>query len=139
MTSPMLSGAQVYRLRHLFYMKYKPSEIARELGINTDTIYRSFLPAGAPHERDETGHVWIVGTEFAAWARDYLSARKSKPKLPMEEDNAYCLRCKKVIIMVDKTINGVNNRGVVQYSGRCPECQGKVSRLSKAERDTDHD
>jgi len=54
-------------------MRYRPSELADELGCHVDTVYRTFVPAGCPHTRDSSGHIWIVGTEFAAWARSVLS------------------------------------------------------------------
>ena len=138
MTSPLLSGSQVYKLRHLLYMKYKPTEIANELGVSVETVYRNYIPAGAPHERDGSGHVWIVGTTFAEWARDYLSARRSRPKLTMRENDAYCLHCNKVVNMVNKTRKGINKRGVVLYSGKCPDCKGKLSRLVKRESAADN-
>ena len=64
-----MTREQLARVGHLLNMYYKPSEIAEEIGCHTDTVYRSFLPAGCPHERDERGHIWIIGTAFRDWAR----------------------------------------------------------------------
>ena len=52
---PKLSRPQVIRLDRLLQMDYKPFEIAELLEVHIDTVYRSYLPAGCPYEKDEKG------------------------------------------------------------------------------------
>ena len=36
-------------------MDYKLSEIAEVLEVHPDTVYRSYIPAGCPYEKDDKG------------------------------------------------------------------------------------
>lgn len=74
MKKPRMTGVQMSHLGVLLWMEYKPSEIAEEIKCNTDTVYKSYIPAGCPHRRDEEGNIWIVGTEFAVWRARCSSA-----------------------------------------------------------------
>jgi hypothetical protein len=74
MRRPRVTKAIRERLSDLLEMLYRPSEIAEVLGIGKDTLYTGWIPAGAPHTRDEKGHIWIVGTALAAWLREHDSA-----------------------------------------------------------------
>ena len=65
---PRLSHRQALKLAGLLPMEYRPTELARQIGCHRSTIYECYVPNGAPHRRDEHGHLWIVGTEFAVWA-----------------------------------------------------------------------
>ena len=71
-------------------MLYKPSEIAELIGVTTETIYRSHLPAGAPFRKDGSGNIFIHGIEFATWAKNIYQNRK---KGPMSENQAWCCKC----------------------------------------------
>lgn len=67
------------KLTRLLNMQYRPSELADELGIDITVIYKSYIPLGCPHTKDDTGHLWIVGTEFRQWfKRNKLKANKGK-------------------------------------------------------------
>ena len=94
-----MTREQLLRVGHLLHMRYKASEIAEEIGCHADTIYRSYIPAGCPHERDERGHVWIVGTAFRDWARSTFGKQGAK----MQTKQAYCLRCRKPVSIVDQS------------------------------------
>ena len=112
---PKISRAQVIRLSRLLHMEYRPSEIAEILEVHPDTVYRSYLPAGCPHERDSRGHIWILGTAFKTWAKEILAERKKRKSPPMEPDEGWCLSCNKRVKMVSpKDIYSARNREVIQ-------------------------
>jgi hypothetical protein len=121
-----MTREQLLRVGHLLHMHYKPSELAEEVGCNADTIYRSYIPAGCPHERDEQGHVWIVGTAFRDWARSTFGKHGAK----MQAKQAYCLRCRKPVTIVEPTDKPIN-RYLALISGKCPECGGIVNRAKR--------
>ena len=127
--APRLSRQRVIRLERLLHMRYKPAEIADELGVTVDTVYRSYLPAGAPVEVDGAGKVWIVGDLFAQWARKTIAQKHCKPRGLMADGEGYCLRCNQVVVMEKARVKGVNERGVGLISGKCPGCGGKVNRF----------
>ena len=127
MTHPRLARAQIIRLSRLLNMKYKPSEIASLLGVNVDTVRRSYLTAGCPHERDSSGRVWIVGVSFRLWAEDVLNKRKRKNINPMAIDEAWCFRCNRRVKIKNPKKIKVNNFLEILQS-MCPQCGTKVSR-----------
>jgi hypothetical protein len=102
-------------------MKYRPSEIADLLDVNVDTVRRSYLGAGCPFERDSTGHIWIIGTEFREWAQEVLAKRKRKKPAPMEINQTYCFKCKKRVKIVNPTIE-ITNKFLERVVSNCPEC-----------------
>lgn len=127
---PRLSRAQIIRLSRLLFMDYRPSEIAELLEVSVDTVYRSYIPAGCPHERDETGHIWILGTAFKAWAEEILAERKRKKSPPMKPDEGWCLKCNKRVKMISpKTVYSARGREIIQSI--CKKCGGKVNRARK--------
>ena len=105
-------------------MEYRPSEIARELGIHKDTVCRGWIPAGAPHRRDEHGNIWIVGTELVEWMSEILD----KPKVKLGKDQAYCLSCQRAV-----TVNGPVTREPSKHAilvrGTCSICGVIVGRF----------
>lgn len=117
----------IIRLGRLLYMEYKPSEIAQELGINVENIYRAYIPAGCPHRRDEKNLIWIVGTEFAAWARAVNEISKKRPFV-LREDEAWCVHCNRVVPIIGARRRNVK-RNLDILQGTCPECGGKINRL----------
>jgi len=135
---PELSNIKVtrgnaMRLKGLLHMKYKPSELSDEVGISTDTLYRSYLPAGAPCEVDAQGNIWIIGDYFAKWVMDYSKTnRRKEPKMKMEPGQAYCVACRKVVVLVNAKTTKPNARNISNFTGKCPECGRKVIRYCKA-------
>ncbi len=121
-----MTREQLVRTGHLLYMRYTPSELAQEIGCNTDTIYRSYVPAGCPHERDERGHLWIVGTAFREWAYATFSRKGAK----MAEGQAYCLKCRQVVDILSPT-ECPTNRYLVMVKGKCAVCGTQVNRAKK--------
>jgi hypothetical protein len=127
MRKTKFSRAQIIRLNRLLYMKYKPSEIAKVLDVNVNTVYQSYLVNGCPHEKDSKGSIWIIGTEFRGWAESEIAERKKKINSPMQENQGLCLRCNKRVIMVDpRVVYSGGNREILQSI--CPICGTKVNR-----------
>jgi hypothetical protein len=118
-----MTREQLIRVGHLLYMRYKPSELAEEIGCNTDSIYRSYIPAGCPHERDDRGFIWIVGTEFRDWARVTFGKQGAK----MQAGQAYCFKCRQSVTIVEPVGKPVN-RYLALDTGKCSKCGGTVNR-----------
>lgn len=126
---PKIRHAQIVKLARLLDMLYKPSEIADEIDVTPDTIYRSYLPAGCPHTRDHDQNIWIHGLAFAAWMRALALSKKNRRigRLPMAEGMAWCLRCKKAVPMVNpKERRG--NRYIKILQAKCPDCGTTINR-----------
>lgn len=132
-TNTKITRGNAMKLKRLMHMKYKPSELAAEMGISVDTLYRSYLPAGAPCEKDAQGNTWIIGDYFAKWVMDFSKTNRRKPpKMKMQSGEAYCVGCRKVVLLVKPKVEKPNARGVANFTGRCPECNRKVVRFCKA-------
>ena len=54
-------------MRKLLDMLYTPKELAEEIGINVRQVYKVYIPAGCPNERDDYRHIWINGRAFQEW------------------------------------------------------------------------
>ncbi len=128
-----LSQSQVARLKGLLDVLYKPGEIAKQLGLEVRTIYRSHIPAGAPVQRDESGRMWIPGVAYRDWAKATLQQRKAGGQHAGSLKEGYCMRCNRMVEMVDahrrRDEDQIGKAGLI--SGRCPVCRGKVNRFVK--------
>lgn len=116
------------RLSRLLDMMYKPSEIADEIEVTTETIYRSYLPGGCPFERDKNEDIWINGVSFRDWVEKVHAQRKLGS---LAEGEAWCLVCKKAVQLV-KPKERFRGRYVVIFQGKCPACGRKVNRAYAA-------
>ena len=116
-----LSGQQKTRLQNLFDMMYRPSEIAKEIGITKRQFYRVYLPLGLPHERDHRNHVWINGCVFREWVSDYYQKTK------LEENEAFCLTCKKPVQII--TPDHKKKFDITYIICNCPICGRKLSKI----------
>ena len=116
-----LDGSQKNKLVNLLDMMYMPSELAEEVGFNKRQIYRVYVPAGCPHEKDEKGRLWINGKDFRDWATEVYK------KQNLGENEAFCLTCKRPVRMV-KPERKQQGR-LVYYLCECPECGRKLSRI----------
>ena len=132
MRSPTLKHQHIIKLSRLLDMMYKPSEIAEEIGVTQDTVYRSYLPAGLPHVRDNNGLVWIHGPAFVGWARETISKKRSKAK-GLGENQAWCMRCNRPVEMT-RPKKVYENRYIKVMQSRCPHCKTKVNRAGKVSR-----
>lgn len=125
-----LTSSKVSKMKKLLPMEYKVAEIAACVGVTAETIYHAYLPAGAPFLRTANGEIWIVGTEFEAWAKNYLAGKKLKKKM-MGDGEAFCGACQKVTGMVRPRVAEVLRTGVARLQARCKVCGKKVSRFQK--------
>ena len=75
--APRINQATMRRALRLLNMQYRPSEIADELHVGVNTIYRSWIPSGLPCSRDERGQIWIIGTELQAWLASIAATRRA--------------------------------------------------------------
>ena len=108
----------------LLSMLYKPSELAGDLGVPDRTL-RDWLAAGAPHMRDDKNRIWVNGREFAAWVSEQRKPKSTEKKLT--NDQAYCLRCKKAVALVNPTVQ--HGRGkLILITGKCPQCGCTINR-----------
>lgn len=131
MRQPLLKHCHIVKLGRLLDMLYKPSEIAEEIGVITDTVCRSYLPAGAPHTRDAQGNIWIHGPAFAAWARETIAKKKSK-RAGLPDGHAWCLKCNQAVQLINPKIKPVN-RYLELLQAPCPLC-GKTVNRARARR-----
>lgn len=130
MRTPHLKHQHIIKLSRLLDMLYKPSEIAEEIGVAKDTIHRSYLPAGLPHERDENGNIWIHGPAFVSWARETIAKKRSARK-GLGDDQAWCMKCNRPVTMINPK-NVYQNRYIRVMQSKCPHCKTKVNRATKA-------
>src|SRR5690606_23907052 len=95
----LLRQPHIARLGRLLDMLYKPAEIANEIGVHVDTVYRSYLPAGLPHTRDRRGNIWIHGPAFRDWAHQVARRRRTRCH-PLAPDQAWCVVCKTPVALI---------------------------------------
>lgn len=115
----------------LLNMEYKPSELARHLRVNHKTILRSYIPAGLPHRRDQGGNLWIVGSKFDEWARSIYQQRIQEKRPTMCDDEAWCVRCRRIVKFVDVESQRKMSRGRTILRATCPHCRKLVMRFQK--------
>ena len=126
---PRLKHHNIIRLGRLLDMMYRPSEIAEEIDVTVDTIYRSWLPAGLPHKRDSDGSIWIHGPVLVAWAKETIAQSKKK-SAPLEEGHGWCMKCNQAVVMVSPTPI-YSNRYIEIVQSVCPKCGIPVNRAQK--------
>ncbi len=126
MRQPHLKHTQIIRLSRILNMMYRPGEIAEEIGVTQDTIYRSYLPAGMPHTRDSAGSVWIHGPAFVAWAKETVTRKRSK-RTGLPPDHAWCMTCNKSVRLISPKVR-VINRYLELLQSPCPSCGTIVNR-----------
>lgn len=120
--------SHINRLSRLLNMMYRPSEIAEEIGVNTETVYRSYLPGGCPFEQDKAGNYWIHGLSFVAWVR---SVKHRSQIASLADGEGFCLKCQRAVEMTKPRLKH-KSRYTAIFQGRCPVCGGKVNRAYAA-------
>jgi hypothetical protein len=133
MRKPLLKHRHIIKLARLLDMLYKPGEIAEELGVTVDTVYRSYLPAGLPHARGAKGEIWIHGPAFVAWARETISGKRNK-RAGLPDDQAWCLKCARPVALISPKIRSVN-RYIELMQSQCPICGRTVNRARARRRE----
>lgn len=126
MRQPLLKHTHIVKLGRILDMLYKPGEIAEEIGVAQDTVYRSYLPAGLPHTRDAQGNIWIHGPAFVAWAKETITQKKSK-RMGLPEGHAWCLKCNGAVELRSPKIK-IINRYLELMQAPCPNCGHTVNR-----------
>jgi hypothetical protein len=123
---PLLKHTHIVKLGRFLDMLYKPSEIAEEIGVTADTVYRSYLPAGLPHTRDAQGDIWIHGPAFTAWARETISKKKAR-RAGLPDGYGWCLKCSQAVPLNNPTIKP-SNFYLELLQAPCPHCGRTVNR-----------
>jgi hypothetical protein len=125
---PGFSQSVIVKTPSLLPMQYRAREIEEELGVSSLTI-RGWIKKGLPVSRDSRGHLWINGQALSAW----IKSRKSKRSKPgMKPGEAFCLCCRKVVLMADPEVRVVRGKQAIM-SGLCPDCGGKINRGMRAD------
>lgn len=107
-------------------MLYSPRELAEEIGINQEQIYRVYLSSGCPRSRDHQNHVLINGKDFRYWYEENYKKR------PLEKDQAFCVSCKRVVSIKNPEIHKEGN--LTYYISICPNCGNKATRFIDCKR-----
>ncbi|HEY4689649.1 MAG TPA: hypothetical protein VIK33_10080 [Anaerolineae bacterium] len=123
----LLSREARLRANGLLDMLYTPAEMADELGIQQRDVYEKLLPAGLPHQRDETGHLWLHGPEVAHWVRTLRAGRRL-----LGDNEAYCLKCRAVVRLVRP--KRVKRGKFTLLQALCPTCGTTVNRGVKGKK-----
>jgi hypothetical protein len=121
-----LNGRQRLCLVRLLDMLYKPGELAEEVGFSVRQVYRVYVPAGCPHERDAKGRLWINGRAFRQWCEEVYA------KQELAADQAFCLTCKQGVPMVEP-VQRQEGR-LVYWLCQCPQCGRKLARIIERRR-----
>ena len=109
----------------LLPMYYKLSELSEELNVPYSTL-RDWLKKGVPFEQDDRQQIWVNGEEFAQWV-EVQRQRKKKRKHKLQDNCAYCLRCKKDVELVNPIVIPKTGK-LVLIRGKCPECGSTINR-----------
>jgi len=121
-----LNGKQRNKAKSLLDMMYTPRELAQEIGVSKQQIYRVYIPLGCPHERDRIDRILINGTAFRDWVIDLYKRKQLK------SNESYCVSCKQVVEIVDPEI--VSKGGAIYKLAKCPVCGSRVARIVSATR-----
>lgn len=116
-----LDGNQRNRLARLLDMLYSPSELATEIGFSVRQVYRVYVPAGCPHNKDDKRRLWINGKEFREWVKEVYKKQVLAP------NEAFCLSCKRPVKMKDAKRKQEGR--LFYYLCTCPHCGRKLARI----------
>jgi hypothetical protein len=120
--------SQMQRAKRLLHMKYKPSEIAEEIRCDVQSVYKTYIPAGCPHERDERGYLWIVGDQFRDWMVILQRDAVADGRVKLEEGQGYCVMCERAVDLQEVFEVKLVSPSLELVKGYCPECGAVVSR-----------
>lgn len=116
-TRTYLPRAARFRAWGLLDMLYTVHELADELGISRDVVYKELIPAGLPHAW-EGGHIWIHGPAAAAWILD----QKRPAKRTLRPDEFLCLHCRQVVEPEPATRYAATSGRFSYVKAVCPTC-----------------
>lgn len=121
-----LNGTQRNKVKGLLNMMYSPRELAEEIGIDKNQIYRVYLPLNCPHEKDTYGRIRIHGLSFLSWYEETYK------KVRVEKNQAWCVSCKKIVDISEPTRH---IKGRLTYDlSTCPLCGNTVAKIIDAKR-----
>lgn len=118
-----LPHSAITKAPSLLPMMYTVSELCTELDTPRHLI-RSWVDNGLPHQRDKRQYIWINGIECKSWIEQKRQSKRKKKHL--KDDQAYCLKCRKVVII--QTPQLIVHKGNRRLSGSCPHCEGTVNK-----------
>ena len=121
-----LNGSQRNKVKRLLNMLYTPGELADEIGVSQQQVYRVYIAYGCPHRKDNRGRIWVNGEEFKGWVEQTYKKRK------LEQNQAFCVSCKRVVEIVDS--EKVKKGNLIFYISVCPLCGNKVARIIDCKR-----
>jgi predicted RNA-binding Zn-ribbon protein involved in translation (DUF1610 family) len=121
-----LNGSQRNKVKGLLNMLYTPKELAEEIGISKNQIYRVYLPAGCPNKKDSHNRLLIHGTSFKEW---YEVTYK---KVHLEKDQAWCVSCKKVVTVSNPERKQKDRLTYDLFL--CPVCGKRLAKIIDAKR-----
>jgi len=113
------------RLPRLLNMAYTPRELAEELACSIRQV-RAALDAGAPHSRNEKGHLAINGRQFADWLH------REPPHTKLQPNEAYCFKCRSAVPFTAVTTTATNGNSELA-KGVCPQCGTTICRARRRE------
>jgi hypothetical protein len=117
----------IVRSAGLLPMLYTPRELGEAIGISPRAI-RDWMEMGMPYTRDVKRRIWINGVGFATWVQ---SIRSKRQKYRLNDDEAYCLRCKGAVKLSDPI---KSQRGkLIIWTGTCLTCGAKIHRGVKVD------
>ena len=114
--SPRLPHLVIVRAPGLLPMWYSLRELAQELEVSVRSI-RVWLDQGLPCRRDERGHVWIDGRQFAAWVKTLILQRSRQT---LQANEAYCLNCRRPVVLLNPTSTCRGKQRLLR--GTCASC-----------------
>lgn len=121
-----LNGSQRNKVKGLLNMMYSPRELAEEIGIEKNQVYRVYLPLNCPHEKDSFGRILIHGLTFRSWYEDTYK------KVTVEKNQAWCVSCKKIVAFSD--VKRFTKGRLIYDLSTCPICGKSVAKIIDAKR-----
>ena len=114
--TPRLPHLVIVRAPGLLPMWYSRRELAQELGASVSVI-QWWIEQGLPCRRDERGHVWIDGRQFAAWVKTIILQRSRQP---LQAHEALCLNCRRPVVLLNPTSTCRGKQRLLR--GACAVC-----------------
>lgn len=116
-----LRGFQRMQMYGLLDMLYSPRELAREVGFTQRQVYRVYLPAGCPHERDTMRRLWLNGKAFREWYE------VTYPRAELKDNEAFCLSCRKAVSMGARARKAKGQ--FIYWLASCPNCGRRLAKI----------
>ena len=126
MPTRLLPREAKLRAKGLLDMMYLPEELAEDIGVNVSHVLCVLIPAGLPHTIGADNEIWLHGPGVARWLKEQKPAECKR----LRDDEAYCLRCRKVIAFGESIT--VRHGATSLRKSKCPHCRGGVQRGVKA-------